>query len=93
MANPDNLTVSPRGGILLCEDPDVSTVYLRGLTPEGEVFDFARNLLNDREFAGACFSPDGRVLFVNLQGDTLPGGPGQPSMTFAIWGPWEAGAL
>ena len=38
-------------------------------------------------------SPDGRVLFVNLQGDTAPGGPGNPGMTFAIWGPWEDGAL
>jgi hypothetical protein len=93
LANPDNVVVSPRGGILLCEDPDVAPVYLRGLAPDGTVFDFGRNLLNDREFAGACFSPDGRVLFVNLQGDTAPGGPGNPGMTFAIWGPWEDGAL
>lgn len=93
LAHPDNVTVSPRGGILLCEDPDDAPVHLRGLTPQGEVFDFARNLLNAREFAGACFGPDGRVLFVNLQGDTAVGGPGDPGMTFAIWGPWERGAL
>ena len=32
------------------------------------------------EFTGACFSPDGRVLFVNLQGDR--------DETLAITGPW-----
>jgi secreted PhoX family phosphatase len=45
---PDGITVSPRGGILLCEDGggeetpgDIN--FLRGLTPGGKVFDFARN--------------------------------------------------
>jgi secreted PhoX family phosphatase len=45
---PDGLVVSPRGGILLCEDGDGEDTpgdvnYLRGLTPGGAVFDFARN--------------------------------------------------
>lgn len=91
LLSPDNITVSPRGGLVLCEDNNGS--YVRGLTPEGEIFDFARNILNGREFAGACFSPDGRVLFVNIQGDTRAGGPGHLGMTFGIWGPWERGAL
>jgi secreted PhoX family phosphatase len=34
--------------------------------------------------AGATFSPDGRVLFFNLQ---------SPDTTYAITGPWERGAL
>ncbi len=89
---PDNLTVSPRGGILICEDNEGST-HLRGLTPSGEIFPFARNVLNHREFAGACFSPDGRTLFINLQGDTISMGPGHLGHTFAIWGPWERGPL
>jgi hypothetical protein len=84
---PDNITVSPRGGILLCEDGG-GQQYLRGLMREGEVFDFALNLVTMREFAGATFSPDGQTLFVNIQGDVV-----NPGMTFAIWGPWEAGAL
>jgi hypothetical protein len=87
---PDNITVSPRGGLLLCEDGD-GTQFLRGLTRGGEIFDFAQNLANQREFAGACFSPDGETLFVNIQGDTR--GPGVLSATFAIWGPWSRGAL
>lgn len=83
---PDNVTVSPRGGIVICEDGD-GTQYLRGLTQRGEIFDLARNLVNESdasEFAGACFSPDGRYLFVNIQ---------SPGVTLAIWGPWERGAL
>jgi secreted PhoX family phosphatase len=89
---PDNLTVSPRGGLLICEDGS-GEQYLRGLTPEGGIFDFARNMVNDCEFAGATFDPDGRILFVNIQGDTAPGGPGDLGMTLAIGGPWEAGPL
>lgn len=90
---PDNLTVSPRGGVVICEDC-VGVVHLRGLSPAGEVFPFARNVLNAREFAGACFDPSGRVLFVNIQGDTRTGRrDAHPSMTLAIEGPWERGAL
>jgi uncharacterized protein len=80
---PDNVLVTPRGGLLLCEDGDDEQL-LRGLTPRGEIFDFALNRLNDSEFAGACFSPDGETLFVNIQ---------SPGFTVAIWGPWEAGVL
>lgn len=89
---PDNITVSPRGGIAICEDGPNGN-FLRGLTPEGEIFDFALNTANDNELAGACFSPDGETLFVNIQGDTRSGGPGNKGMTFAIWGPWEEGSL
>lgn len=90
--SPDNLTVGPRGGLLLCEDGG-GVQHLRGLTPDGAIFEFARNILNPREFAGACFSPDGETLFVNVQGDTRSADPGHRSMTFAIRGPWEAGPL
>jgi secreted PhoX family phosphatase len=90
---PDNLTVSPRGGVVICEDCD-GAIHLRGLSPEGEVFPFARNLLNLREFAGVCYDPEGRVLFFNLQGDTVTGRVDPaPSMTFAVWGPWARGSL
>jgi hypothetical protein len=89
---PDNLTVSPRGGLLICEDGG-GTQLLRGLTLDGSVFDFAINLANTREFAGATYSPDGETLFVNLQGDTSSGGPGNLGRTFAIWGPWGRGPL
>jgi hypothetical protein len=91
---PDNLCVSPRGGLLLCEDGDDINDFLRGLTLRGEIFDFAQNIQTGREWAGACFSPDGQTLFVNRQGKTsFPVDAGDEGMTFAIWGPWEDGVL
>ena len=93
---PDNITVSPRGGLVLCEDGS-GLEYMHGLTVEGEIFRFAQNnvrLNGERngivgdftgsEWAGACYSPDGRWMFANLQ---------SPGITFAITGPWKAGAL
>lgn len=76
---PDNIVVSPFGDLIVCEDGD-DEQFVVGITPEGELYDFARNALNDNEFAGACFSPDNRTLFVNIQ---------TPGITFAIWGPWR----
>jgi secreted PhoX family phosphatase len=94
--NPDNITVSPRGGLVLCEDGG-GVQYMRGLTRAGEIFDLAVNQVNDAEFAGATFSPDGNTLYVNIQGETRgqatdPGVRGS-GMTIAIWGPWSTGAL
>ena len=44
---PDGIAVSPRGGIVLCEDGDGEDVngadnWVRGLTPNGELFNFAK---------------------------------------------------
>ena len=92
--SPDNICVSPRGGIILCED-GAGTNYVRGLTRQGSVFDLVRNNISAIEWAGACFSPQGRTLFVNIQGNTHPfENPNlNKGMTFGIWGPWESGAL
>lgn len=100
--SPDNLVVTPRGGLLLCEDdassdgdthplaPGITDVNrLIGLTRAGEAFEFAVNRYNDAELAGACFSPDGDTLFVNIFGDGTAGS----GMTIAIRGPWARGAL
>jgi secreted PhoX family phosphatase len=65
---------------------------VRGLTRDGSIFDVAKNLANRTEFAGACFSPDGRILFVNIMGSTFDDGA-EEGMTLAIRGPWERGAL
>lgn len=78
----DNLTVANNGHLIVCEDQytDVVDNHLRGITPQGEAYPFAR-LRVQTEPAGACFSPDGRVLFVNSF---------SPAMTVAITGPWQA---
>jgi secreted PhoX family phosphatase len=64
--NADNITVAPDGSLYLCEDSAES--YLVGVDRLGRLFKFARNNYDLSEFAGACFSPDGRILFVNQQG-------------------------
>ncbi|KYC42862.1 phosphatase [Scytonema hofmannii PCC 7110] len=76
--SPDNIVVAPFGDLILCEDGD-DEQFVVGVTPEGGLYQFARNALNENEFAGACFSPDNQTLFVNIQ---------TPGITFAIWGPW-----
>ena len=93
---PDNMVVSPRGGLLMCEDA-LGTEFIRGLDREGSVVDLVRALHVEGtpepgEFAGACFSPDGRVLFFNVQGSHTAEGV-DSSTTYALWGPWEDGPL
>lgn len=43
---PDNIAVSPRGGIVLCEDGGNSIQRLRGLTQSGGTFIFGENRMN-----------------------------------------------
>jgi len=76
----DNLCVSPFGDLIVCEDQYGATVdnYLRGITAAGEAYPFG-HLRLQTETAGACFSPDGRTMFLNVY---------SPAMTLAITGPW-----
>jgi secreted PhoX family phosphatase len=76
---PDNLIMSPFGDLIVCEDGQ-GEQFLVGVTPEGDCYHFAHNALNNSEFAGICFSPDGKTMFVNIY---------EPALTLAIWGPWK----
>jgi secreted PhoX family phosphatase len=84
LTNGDNLCPGPWGGLVICEDlidPSFARhTHLRGVTQEGRIFTIARNSKDNTEFAGCCFSPDGKWLFANLQGRGI---------TVAITGPWE----
>jgi secreted PhoX family phosphatase len=93
---PDNICLSPRGGLAICED-GTRVQRLQGLTRDGRIITLARNniLLNgqkhgfigdfsNREWAGVTYSPDGKWLFANIQ---------VPGVTFAITGPWSDGGL
>lgn len=75
---PDNMTVAPWGDLVLCEDGD-GEQFLRGVTADGQIYNLGRNALSKSEITGACFSPDGTTLFLNLQWNGL---------TLAITGPW-----
>jgi secreted PhoX family phosphatase len=104
--SPDNLTVTPRGGLILCEDdassehadthplaPGIENVNrLVGIDRHGEAFELAVNVLNSSELAGSCFSPSGRTLFFNIFGSAVTG-QGVEGMTCAVTGPWWKGPL
>jgi secreted PhoX family phosphatase len=85
---PDNITVSNRGTLVVCEDSNQDN-YVRGLNKGGQLWDIALNRAAnangtprfDDEFAGSTFSPDKATLFVNIQASA--------GLTFAIWGPWH----
>jgi secreted PhoX family phosphatase len=86
---PDNITVSRRGTLVVCEDSNQDN-YVRGLSRGGQLWDIALNRVEssrtglpryDDEFAGSTFSPDGSTLFVNIQASA--------GLTFAIWGSWQ----
>jgi secreted PhoX family phosphatase len=64
----------------VCEDAYTDEVANRliGVTPDGAAYSLALCRIQT-EWAGACFAPDGRTLFVNLY---------RPAKTVAITGPW-----
>ena len=75
----DNMTIAPWGDVVICEDGKGKD-RLIGLKPNGTTYVIAENYLNNSEFAGVNFSPDGSILFVNIY---------SPTMTIAITGPWK----
>ena len=84
---PDNVTVTPWGTLILAED-GVKASHVLSSVPGGPTYAIARNQLSNgtangaptySEFTGPTFSPDGKVLFVNIQ---------VPGITLAITGPW-----
>lgn len=107
--NPDNVTVSPRGGILLCEDggasPDAfgSGTRLLGLNPAGGAYIFCKNnvQLTATQIAGA-----GKIVAAaDYRGSEFCGACFDPTgrvlfahiqtlgITLAIAGPWGQGNL
>jgi secreted PhoX family phosphatase len=75
----DNLTVAPWGDVVFCEDGIHPRIF--GIRPNGDFYPIASNIGFHSEFAGVCFSPSGKTLFVNIQ---------VPGLTLAITGDWKA---
>jgi secreted PhoX family phosphatase len=76
---PDNITVSPYGGLFLAEDGS-GVQHLLSIDKNGNATVFARNRISASEFTGVNFSPDGDTLFANIQDQGL---------CFAITGPFN----
>ena len=107
--NIDNITASPRGGLLLCENGEgVADEYgqgtrLIGITPDGDSFAFARNNVDlsftDLLALGKRVEPDWYYTAefagacFDRAGEVLFVNIQVPGITFAIWGPWERGNL
>jgi hypothetical protein len=76
---PDNITVSPYGGVIVAEDGEGAS-HLVGSTKSGETFFLARNELpGESEFTGPAFSADKSTLSACIQ---------SPGHVFAITGPF-----
>jgi hypothetical protein len=110
--NPDNVSVSPSGGILMCEDGDEDDgdgLSLLGLLPNGQSFEFARNIINidpsDADALSAAGHDPEAIGTGDFSGNEFAGATfssnGQwlfvnvqtPGITFAITGPWGKGTL
>jgi hypothetical protein len=102
LAAPDNICVSPRGGIVVCEDGS-GLEYMHGLTPDGHIFRFAQNnvVLPSDEMAarGYTGSPNftgsewAGATFEPKNGNWMFANIQSPGITFAITGPWRQGIL
>ncbi|MBL09160.1 MAG: hypothetical protein CL402_01355 [Acidiferrobacteraceae bacterium] len=79
--HPDNITVSSWGDVFLAEDSGNGSNGIWVIQPDGNLYQFAENLLNQgaSEIAGLCFSPDNKWLFLNIQKEGL---------TIAVTGPF-----
>lgn len=105
--NPDNITISPRGGVFLCEDggnsPDNYGTGSRvfGLMANGDAYYFAKN--NVVLSAGQIAAAGKTVAAGDYQGSEFCGACWDPAgrvlfvniqtpgITFAITGPWARG--
>jgi uncharacterized protein len=99
LANPDNLVIVPQTGHVFVQEDSDGEQFVRGVTKQGEIYDFAQTLVNETEFCGGTFSPRNGTFFVNQQGDRLAEGEtptSQPdstkALTYAIWGPFDRAA-
>ncbi len=99
--NPDNITVSPRGGLLFCEDGNPNGARIMGLTADGCSFPFALNdILLDAPIPGKPTIAPGDYrpnewagACFDPSGRYLFANIQRPGVTFAIWGPWQHGTL
>ena len=104
LESPDNVVIVPRTGDIFLQEDGGGTNFIRGLTTDGDIYDFIEGVTSESEFCGGCFDADGRTLFVSQQGDRsgnnppgsipttpgdLEGTPDIRAVTYAVYGPFE----
>jgi secreted PhoX family phosphatase len=90
--NPDNLVIVPHTGDSFLQEDGDGEQFVRGVTVDGKIYDFAKTAANETEFCGGCFDPEGHTFYLNQQGDrgSLPFGPPDGrAVTYAIYGPFD----
>ena len=77
----DNITISPWGDLIVCEDNDSNACKLIGFTPKGKLYVLGKvSSKRSTEISGVCFSPDGTKMGLNLQHE---------GKTIIISGDWD----
>ena len=101
-SGPDNIVVSPRGGLVICEDrlsmnKEAQTVA--GLTPEGEFFRFCqvnpwlRGEYGRHDLADTVRNSEWAGATFSEDGEWLFLNIYNPGVTVAITGPWQDGYI
>ena len=101
-SGPDNIVVSPRGGLVICEDrlsmaKDAQAVA--GLTPEGEFFRFCQvnpdlgGEFGGHDLARTALTSEWAGATFSRDGQWLFLNIYSPGVTVAITGPWQDGYL
>ena len=105
---PDNMAVSSRGGIIVCEDCGITTIQtpqgikryfprMHALSPEGEIHVFAENnTIIEKPYQGIKGDFRGSEWTganFSPDGKWLFANIQSPGYTIAITGPWEKGCL
>ena len=80
---PDNITVSPYGGVILAEDGE-GIQHLVGATERGKTYPIARNDCTTRAESSSPARPSARTARSCSPTSRSPG------YMFAITGPWRA---
>jgi secreted PhoX family phosphatase len=90
LQQPDNLVVVPSTGHVFLQEDSAAEQFVRGVTPDGRIYDVARTIINTSEFCGGCFSADGKTFFLNQQGSEVnTPDDTERGLTYAIWGPFD----
>lgn len=101
-SGPDNITMSPRGSLLICEDRvggDKSAQSLAGLTADGQLFRFCQ--VNPRiggrhkgfDLARTLLNSEWAGASFSQDGKWLFCNLYDPGLTLAITGPWQEGLI
>ena len=102
ISGPDNIIMSPRGSLILCEDrvsQDTAAQLLAGLTREGKLFRFSKinpqlhGNYGGHDLAKSVLQSEWAGVTFSEDGQWLFANIYNPGVTLAITGPWQAGLI